>query len=284
MRFTPVGRFHISFCALALILALASCATGPAPPAPGTPAWYWQAAEETYAAGDLAKASEHLESLAKPGSEYADRAMPWRMVITGGTASGYAKVADGYDYGAKANRTSASMFRQYMNEFRNRSDKQTLQFAEIFLGFRKVGGEGDIPIVFGYPSGSALPVSEITKAGQGIVLSESELATAERRSIEREVLMTACLAVGAEDDTAKAQGIFAGENVTIPRDAFLLAMTSKLHALSDVYAAKKLNRPDRVKQLAEIALEAAQSLPESDESKDLIKKIERDLKAAEKRL
>ncbi|MCP5115798.1 MAG: hypothetical protein GY953_33635, partial [bacterium] len=192
------------------------------------------------------KTSEHLDSLAKPGNEFADRAIPWQMVITAGMATGHMKAADGFELGARANRPAATSFRKYMGEFRSRADRQALQFAQVFMGFQKAGGEGAIPLAFGLPKGSALPVAEITKAAQGIMLSAGEVSTLERRSTQREVLMTACLAVGAEEDTAKAQSVYGGEAATIPREVFVMAMASKLHEVAGYYDARKLDRPDRV--------------------------------------
>ncbi|MCP5112017.1 MAG: hypothetical protein GY953_14405 [bacterium] len=268
-------RLRITLVGLAFLLA--SCASGPAPPARGTPGWYWQAAGETYAAGDLGKTSEHLESLAKPGNEFADRAIPWRMVITAGMATGYVKVAEGFELGAKVNRAAATAFRKQMNDYRSQADRQALQFAQILMSFEKAGGEGAIPLAFSFPKGSTLPVAEVSKAAEGIMLSGTEVAAAERRSLEREVQMMACVAVGATEDVAKAQSIFSAENASVPRDVFVRAVAAKLHEMTKLYGRSKLGRPDRAKQLNEIALSAVKSLPESDESKALIEKIEEDL-------
>lgn len=267
---------------LGLGLLLLSCTSGPPPPARGTPGWYWQAADETFAAGDVAKASEHLESLAKPGNEYADRAMPWRMVITGGMATGYMKVADGFQAGARANQIQATAFRRQMNEFRTQAERQALQFAQVVMGFQKAGSEGAVPLAFPFPKGSSLPVAEITKSAEGIMLSESEVATAERRSIEREIQRMACLVVGAEDDVAKAQGVFGAENATVGRNTFVMGAAVKLNELAGYFGPRKIDRPDRVKQLNEIALELVKGLPESDDSKALIENIEKAIQTAQK--
>jgi hypothetical protein len=257
------------------VLALVSCASGPAP---NTPPWYWQAALDTYRTGDFAKAIDHLSAISEPGGEYAARAQPFRLVLAAGVAAGYVDLAEAFEAGSRMNQNAATEFRRRMNVYRSQANRRALGFAENFLAFRKADPGASVPIAFPYPGGSPLPVSELTKAGQGIVLSETELATAERRAIERAVLMAACAAVGAEEDTAKAQQIFSGEDVTVPRETFLFATSKQLHQLSELYSPAKRNEPDRHKLLNEEALETLKSLPENPDAKKLIEKIEKILK------
>lgn len=251
------------------------CSSGPAP---NTPPWYWQAAQETYRAGDYSKAIDHLSEIAQPGGEFAERAQPFRLVLAAGMASGYADLAEAFEAGARMNQKAATEFRRRMNVYRSQANRRAVSFAEYYAAFRKAGPGESIPIAFPYPSGSPLPVAELTKAGQGIVLSETELATAERRAIARAILMAACRAVGAEEDTAKAQQIFSGENVTVPKATFLLAMAKELSELGELYGPAKMNEPDKLKAFNEQALETLKALPESAESKKLIEKIEKTLK------
>ena len=258
-----------------LTLTLISCATGPAP---NTPPWFWQAAQDTYRMGDYLKAIDHLEPLIAPGGEFTERAQPFRLVLTAGLARGYMDLAEAFEAGARMNERAATEFRRRMNVYRSQANRRAMNFAESFLAFEKAGPGASIPIAFPYPSGNPLPVAELTKAGQGIALSETELATAERRAVERAILMTACTAVGAEDDTAKAQQVFSGQNVTVPKETFLLAMAKQLHALSQLYTPAKMNEPDKLKLLNERALEALRSLPETAETKSLVEKIEKMLK------
>jgi len=258
-----------------LTLTLISCATGPAP---NTPPWFWQAAQDNYRMGDYLKAIDHLEPLIAPGGEFTERAQPFRLVLTAGLARGYMDLAEAFEAGARMNERAATEFRRRMNVYRSQANRRAMNFAESFLAFEKAGPGASIPIAFPYPSGNPLPVAELTKAGQGIALSETELATAERRAVERAILMTACTAVGAEDDTAKAQQVFSGQNVTVPKETFLLAMAKQLHALSQLYTPAKMNEPDKLKLLNERALEALRSLPETAETKSLVEKIEKMLK------
>lgn len=265
---------RVAIC-LCVALTLISCASGPAP---NTPPWFWQAAQDTYRAGDYLKAIDHLEPLIAPGGEFTERAQPFRLVLTAGLARGYIDLAEAFEAGARMNEKAATEFRRRMNVYRSQANRRAMNFAESFLAFEKTGPGAAIPIAFPYPSGNPLPVAELTRAGQGIALSETELATAERRTIERAILMAACSAVGAEEDTAKAQQIFSGQNVTVPKETFLLAMAKQLHALSQLYTPAKMNEPDKFKLLNERALEALKGVPETPETKALMEKIDKALK------
>lgn len=270
-------------CFVGLAFLTVSCSTGPAPPKVGTPAWSWKAATDTWANGDLVKTSSNLEPLIKPDSEYAQRAQPWRLVITGGLASGYMELADAFENGFRKNKGASMLFRRYMNDYRQRANKQALQFGQTYLAFHKTGGTGDIPIAFSFPTGSVLRIAEVSRASQGIALSAQEVTTAERRALRRGVLLAACSAVGAGNDSAKARQIFSSGGATIPRNTFLTALAVKLHDVVSFYSPSKMDRPDRIKFFDGKALDILKGLPETTDSKKLVKKIERELKAAAKR-
>ncbi len=281
MHCEPDRRFILPAFFLTLVVALASC--GPAPPPVGSPAWLWEAAHDTWEAGDLQKTSDHLESLAKSGGEYALQATPWRLVLTGGMARGLMNLAEAFENGARANQAAAVEFRRQMDRFRTQASRQALQFGETYLVFEKLQTGDSVPIAFTYPKGSLMPVAEVTKAGEGMMLSESEVETARVRSLQQGILTLTCSAVGAEDDSAKAQQIFQAQTVTVPRNTFVLAMAKQLRALSELYSSRKLNHPERYELFNKEALDALKTLPESDQTKKLMAAIEKDLKAAEKR-
>ncbi|MCW5977488.1 MAG: hypothetical protein KIT09_05400 [Bryobacteraceae bacterium] len=275
------GFYALALC-LSLVLLAVACSSGPAPPAKGSPAWYWQAAGETYGAGDYLKTNDHLESLVKPGNEYAARAQPWRMVLSGGLASGYIELADTAEMGVRANPAAASRLRGQMNLYRKQANAEAVHFAETFLAFQKSRHEGAVPLTFTFPSGSAGAVPELTRLGQGMALSEAEQNSMERRVLGRALVLAAARAVGAGDDVAKGQQAFTGESMAIPKDTFTLAMASKLHELSKLYSRSKADQPERMKLFLQEALNAVKSLPEDDKSKKLVETIEKDLKGLEK--
>lgn len=51
--------------ALVLGIALTGCSTGPQPLQPGTPAFYWAAARDTYKTGDYLKTNDNLGQIRK---------------------------------------------------------------------------------------------------------------------------------------------------------------------------------------------------------------------------
>src|SRR5580698_8657288 len=57
-------------------LILFSCSSSDAPQ-PGTPAFYWTAAKESYATGDYQKTIEHLGNILSSQNDYVPRAQPW---------------------------------------------------------------------------------------------------------------------------------------------------------------------------------------------------------------
>lgn len=267
---------------LSLILLTASCSSGPSAPVKGSPAWYWQAASETYGAGDYLKANDHLEYLVKPGNEFAARAQPWRLVLSAGLAGGYIELANTAELGARANPAAAARLRTQMNGYRKQANSQAVNFAETLIAFRKSNPEGNVPLTFAFPSGSSGPVAELTKLGQGMALSETGLAGAERRVLTRALVLAACSAVGADDDVAKAQQAYSGATVTVPKDTFVLAMAAKLHNISKLYSPSKTDHPERYKLLLQEALDATNSVAPNDNSKKQAEAIEKDLKAAQK--
>src|SRR5512146_768726 len=99
-------------CAIVLAVSLfsISCSTGPTPPKPGSPAFYWNAAKTAYAAGDYQKASENLENVARTENEYTGRALAWNLVLMSGIVNGNMQIADNFEYGAKANRGNPTPF------------------------------------------------------------------------------------------------------------------------------------------------------------------------------
>ena len=68
------GDVVIALGALGLVAAGTSCSSGPQPPQPGTPAFYWAAAKETYRAGDFLKTREHLQRILATENEFSARA------------------------------------------------------------------------------------------------------------------------------------------------------------------------------------------------------------------
>src|SRR5262245_46257001 len=95
--------------ALATALILTSCAENNAPQ-PGTPAFFWKSARDTYAAGDYTRTMDNLEKICSSQNDFTARAQPWLLVLTSGSAQGYMDLADSFEAGARSNRANAPAF------------------------------------------------------------------------------------------------------------------------------------------------------------------------------
>jgi len=281
MAFRPRARVLALF-GTALTFLLISCATGPRPPQKGTPAFYWEAANETYAAGDYRRTNDHLEQISKPGSEYASRALPWRLVLAAGLAQGYSELASSFQAGGRVNKTNPTPFRRQADEFFTRANRFSLQFAEAYLAFEKQSKDPAIMLVFTFPRGTAARAVPLANVESGIMVSETDILNAESQMVQRGVLLAACRAAGAEEDPAKAQAAYGASEAKVPRETFIYAMAKTLHELSELYGPYKLYQPNRIELFCNEALEALKTIPETKETKELAKKIETSLKEAKK--
>ncbi len=250
-----------------------SCSSSNAPQ-PGTPAFYWAAANETFAAGDYTKTAEHLEKIVASDNEYKARAEPWLLILNSGVIHGYLDVADNLEYGVRAKKGDPGSFRKYISNYRSTAGRLTLNFAEAFMRFQK-GKDDPVPLAFKYPNGSATPLQELTRAAEGMPLQPAEIESAQRRAVERQVLLETCRAAGAPDDTAKTLELFNAGNVQIPRSTFLAAMANSLYDQARLYGPRKLDDAEKLKTFSNLASSALKSVPESKATKELMAKIEK---------
>jgi hypothetical protein len=256
---------------------LASCSSQNAPPQKGTPAFYWMAANETYAAGDYVRTVDHLRMIVNTDNEYKEKALPWLLVMTSGLASGYADLAESYEAGARVRKADPAPFRKNMSNYRTLAARYSLQFAEAFDNFQKTANEM-VPLDFKYPVGSPARPPLLTKIMMGAYLQGVEPSTAEKHSVERGVLLSACDAAGAPNDAAKTQELLKAGGAQVPRDTFLTAMAEALYQHSQIYTRRKMDEPDKLKILCGRASDVLKQLPESKERKELLSKIQATLK------
>jgi hypothetical protein len=256
---------------------LISCG-GPSGPQEGTPAFYWDAAKETLRNKDYSKTVANLENITSTDNEFTSRARPWLLVMTSGMARGYTDLADSFDAGSHANKSNPTDFRRRTNTYRTEASRLTLEFAEVFDKFQK-GKDDPVPVAYPLPTGSAAPVMQLTKAATGMMLSPAEIDTAEKRAIERGVLLAACEVAGAPEDPAKAQELLKPGTLQVPRAAFVMTMATNLFNQSKLYGARQIDDPEKVKILCNRALEALKTIPETKQTKELTSKITKSLKA-----
>jgi len=268
-------------CAIAVLsaLLLSSCASGPPPPQKGTPAFFWAAALETFQASDFLKASEHLEQLTKSQGEFTARALPWEITLDAGLAGAYIELADSYDGGSRANTQNPAPYRKQMNYYRSLANRKVLDIAQAFKRFQATQ-DAKVPLVFPIPAGSAAELAALAKISKGVNPAPAESVDLERRTLERNILLAQCRVAGVGDNVAKLREMFKAGTVEVPRETFLFAVAGILYDGSQIYTAKKLSQPDRVKLLCDAAADTLKPLPDSKEKKALEKKIQAALKAA----
>src|SRR5690242_7901304 len=131
---TAMLRGMAGAAAVAASLALLSCSSASSGPEKGTPAFYWAAARQTYAAGDYVKTVENLDSIVSTENEYTARARPWLLLLTSGMARGYMEEADYYEAGARINKADPTTFRKQVSQSRAAANRLALRFADTFAG------------------------------------------------------------------------------------------------------------------------------------------------------
>jgi hypothetical protein len=274
-----------SRCAVLAAICLFStcCSTGPAPPKPGTPAFYWNAAKTAYAAGDYQKTSEDLENVARTENEYTNRALAWNLVLMSGLVNGNMRIADSFEYGAKANRANPTPFRRQMTTYRTYAAQTAPHFAEAFAAFMKGNKDPKVALDFAFPAGNASPPTDLDKVAKGEWLPDAAMEDAARLAVSSAVVKAACAAAGAPEDKAKAEAVFAARPVQVPRETFLLAMANALFDQSQLYSREKLDQPPRMQVFINQAQDTLKQLPESKDTKALAEKIQKALKPEKSR-
>jgi hypothetical protein len=258
-----------------------SCSTDTGPQ-PGTPAFYWSSAKETFAAGDYAKTSDTLDKLMAGENDFTARTQPWLLILNSGLIRGNMDAADSLEYGVRAKKGDPSSFRKYISNYRSSAGRLSLHFAEAFMRFQK-GKDDPITLAFSFPSGSAAPAPETARASEGAALQSVEIESLQKHATERAILLETCRALGAPDDTAKAAELFKSGAPQVPRATFVAAMANSLYEQAQLYSANKLDDPTKLKMFAGLASDALKPVPETKETKELNAKIQKLIKSKEKR-
>jgi hypothetical protein len=273
-----LGEGVVISAVIGLALVAVSCSSGPPPLQPGTPAFYWAAAQQTFTTGDYVKANDNLSHLTQSDNEFTARALPWQLVLTSGMAQGFEDLAEYFELGARAKRDNPTPFRRQVDLLQRNASSLAVQFAEAYLKFEQTNKDANIPLAFPYPSGSTMPIPTLKRVSSGIIVPDAEIDSFTTQSLQRGVLLATCAALGVGDDSSKAAEMFKAPEVQAPRNAFVLSMAQALYRNAQLFSRDKLDRPDRLDLLTKEALEAANSVPDSKESKALIAKIQKGMK------
>jgi hypothetical protein len=282
-RYLSARRWRAVAIALSIVGLLAagtSCSSGPQPPQPGTPAFFWAAANETYRAGDFIKTSEHLQRILASENEYSTRARAWDTVISAGLTQGYIELADTYEAGARANRADPTPFRKQVSTLRSLASASAIQFTEDI--HKVIGADKDpnIVLAFAYPTGAVAQPAGLKRVAGGILVQDSEQELLKAAMLQRGVLLSVCAAVGSPDDAAATQEKLKTGEARVPRETFLMAAAKALSDQSELFTGTKLDLPNRLKMLSQEALAALGAIPQTKDTKTLTDKIQARLKKA----
>jgi hypothetical protein len=282
----PGTKTRILMTALLMIALFGStsCSTAPRGPQPGTPAFYWQAATETFAARDYLKTVDHLGRLTRTEGEFTARALPWRLVLTAGLSKAYIDLGEEFDAGVKANVFRPMPLRRVMSDYRTLAERRAMEFGEAFMKFEAALKEQQtVALEFPFPTSDVAEIQDLKKIRAGSLLPEATMLVVDRKMIERSITQVACAAVGALGDTAKAQTLFQAGPVQVPREVFLLAMAGNLYDQAKLFVRTRLDKPDRLKLFADEAFGALKLVKENKQTRDLTAKFQKLLQDSKSR-
>lgn len=256
-------------------LFLAACGQkGPEPPKPGTPAFKWNSAQESYKKGDYVKTIQTLVELSEKNGEFTERARPWAMVMSGGMANAYMELADKFADGTKRTRGDSMPFRRYNNEYKGKATASALQFIEMARGYVAAVKGADAKLVFDMPDAVFTEPGQYKKITTGLVVPAAEIASVEQQVVRREVANLAALALGSAKDAAKARAAYTEGAATAKGSDFLFMTAKQLSTIGDMFGQKRLNQPARYIHAGyATALQALDLVKDNKEAAALRKKI-----------
>ncbi len=259
---------------LSICLSLTSCSLGPSKAPPGTPAFYWQAAQETFVTRDYLKTTEHLRRVIRTENEFTLRAQPWRLVVSSGLAKAYIDLADDFRQGIKTQTSPPGSARKLMSDYRTLAETRAIEFAETFIQFMKTPKEPNILLDFPFPTATMAEIAERKQIQGGLLPSGDTMSSVERRMIERSVAEAGAAAVGAPGDAAKAATLFQAGKTQVPREVFMQAMVKALYSQTELFSRELMNKPDRLQLFADQGLAALKTMEDNAQNKELTNNFE----------
>lgn len=273
--------FSLTAAAVALLSAgLVSCSSTSGPPQvkPGTPPFFWAAANDAYKKGDFAAVVKNLGSLTGTENEYRLKAQVWLIVVDSGLARGEMEWADLLEDGGKKARTKQLEFRKQMNDARNAASQSAMRVADLCHKLLPVLKEDKLPVAFQVPNVNKDRPLEVEKILKGLLPPEAELEGMRALMQKRGVLLSAARFGDAGGDVAKATAALSAADATVERNAFLTYLAGEFSELATVFGPKKLDRAGRAKLMLEEAKEALAPVPASPARAKLQKKIDEQAK------
>ncbi len=187
-------------------------------------------------------------------------------------------MAESYEAGAKANRANPTPFRKQVSASRSFASAATLEFAQTMQYFLQKDNAPTVTLACEYPTGSMAEPPAMLRVAKGMLMQDSEKEQLETAMLQHGVLMTMSRMLGTPDDAAKTQELFKTGEASVPRATFVYGAAKSLYDLSALYAPARLDLPNRAQMIAQEALDALKTVPETKESKALANRIQAGLK------
>jgi len=254
------------------------CSSGPPPIKPGSPAFFWAVAKESYRTGDLLKTDATLLDLSQTDTAFAAPARLWQLVVSAGLTQGYTELANAYEAGGVADPARALAFRRQATNLRSMAATTALEFAQAVHNMAETDQNAKVLLSFGFPPGSATPPEALSKLSGGAWLPDSERDSLLTAMLQRGVLLAASVAVGSPDDPGKAEAVFQAAEVRIPRETFFYGMAKLLYQEADLFGPMGMDRQDRFILMCRAAAETLQTIPQSQAAEALSAEIRSTLK------
>jgi hypothetical protein len=252
----------------------AACSSGPPPIKPGSPAFFWAVANESYRTGDLLKTDSTLLELSGRDNEFAARARIWHLVVSAGVMKGLTELADAYQAGSSI---SPALFRKQSAALRGIASSTALEFTQAMFEAQHYQ-TGVVKLAFRFPPGSADVPPGLQIVSRGGALGDTDRETLQREALQRGVILAVSSAVGNPDAPSTAQAHFQLPEIQVPRETFYFGLAKLLYEGSDLFSAKHLDRPERQTVMCRQAIDTLRTLPETDATTALIGEIQAALK------
>lgn len=245
---------------LALCVCLSSCSsTEQAQKArPGTPEYFWNAAETAWEKGDFVTASANLDKLTTREGEYKQRAQVWQMAILAGMAKGDMDWADVLETGRKVSRSGEAAFRREIAAARSSASQAVMSYLELANQHLTAGVPDQPVIAFTAAPPAARPV-EIKKLEKGILPPAAEMELIHKQLRAQAI--------------SEATKVFIAESGQLSKQMYLAAMANEMVQLCDLYSPKRLNESGRVRMITQVAGFAVENMTPCEKSKELRQKI-----------
>ena len=254
------------------------CSSGPPQIKPGSPAFFWAVAKESYRTGDLVKTDATLLELGQTDTEFAAPARVWQLVVSAGLTQGYSEMANAYEAGSSRNPANALAFRRQASCMRSLAATTALEFAQALHNLAETDQNAKLLLSFGFPPGTAAPPDALARLSGGTWLPDSDRDLLLTAMLQRGVLLAASGAVGNPDDPVKALAAFQTAEVRIPRETFLYGMAKLLYQEADLFGPLGMDRQDRFVLMCRAAVETLQALPQTKDTEALAAEIQATLK------